>query len=165
MKAWMLLAVDERDRQYGGNDGYKDRVTESYDWNSRVPNAYNVNSRDNVVIWDKVSLLGRAIIEEVTTGSGWVTGRRCPSCHTSNIKARKTILPLYRCFRCHTEFDSALETEYEVTTFRAHFGGSWRALPGVMRAAELRKFALSPKSQHAMRELDWDSFVTACRAR
>lgn len=160
-RAWLVLALDDHDRQYGGNDGYKDDVSRFYSWNSRVANSGNIQVGDRLVLWDKKSLLGCGTIEQIEESDGWVTRRLCPSCGDADVKFRKTKSPDWRCQHCATEFDIPATEEVPVTHFRAYFERTWIDLPGLLDAAALRVLALSPRSQHSMREMDWDDFVSA----
>lgn len=149
------MALAPADRSYGGNDGYEDDISRFYSWNSRVPNSRAIGVGDRVVLWDKLGLLGFSVIEKITPGTGTVDRRLCPGCGSADIKFRKTKAPDWRCFDCYAEFDHADSEVVEVLTFRAHYGSEWVDAPGLMTAAEVRRLALSPKSQHAMREADW----------
>ena len=159
------MALGPGDRQYGGNDGYHDEVSRFYSWNSRVPNAERVLKGDHVVLWDKKGLLGHSRIGDITPGIGTVERRMCPGCGTSNIKYRKTKSPDWRCFVCHAEFDIAKFETVDVVTFRADYGADWIDTPGALSAAEVRRLALSPKSQHAMRETNWETFQSALMSK
>lgn len=159
------MALTPDDRQYGGNDGYHDEVSRFYSWNSRVPNAQNISEGDRVVLWDKRGVLGYSTINRITTCNGTIDRRMCPDCGTSNIKYRKTKAPDWRCFVCHGEFDIAKFETVDVVTFRANYGPDWVDTPGALSAAVVRRLALSPKSQHAMRELDWEAFERALESR
>lgn len=154
-RAWLLMALAPVDRSYGGNDGYEDDISRFYSWNSRVPNSRAISVGDRVVLWDKLGLLGFSTVEKITTGTGTVDRRLCPGCGSADIKYRKTKSPDWRCFDCYAEFDTADTEVAEVITYRADYGSEWVDAPGVMTAAEVRRLALSPKSQHAMREADW----------
>ena len=149
------MALMPADRSYGGNDGYEDDVSRFYSWNSRVPNSRAITVGDRVVLWDKLGLLGFSTIEQITMGTGTVERRLCPSCGSGDIKYRKTKSPDWRCFDCFAEFDEGDTQVVQVITYRAEYGGNWVDAPGLMTAAEVRRLALSPRSQHAMREADW----------
>lgn len=68
--AWLLMAVDHTDRQFGGNDGYTDEPDVFYSWDSRVPNAERVLPGHRVALWDKYKLLGASVVESIAVGSG-----------------------------------------------------------------------------------------------
>jgi hypothetical protein len=159
----MALTPDER--QYGGNDGYHDDVSRFYSWNSRVPNADKISTGDRVVLWDKKGLLGYSTVDRITTGTGTIDRRMCPDCGTSNIKYRKTKSPDWRCFVCHGEFGVAKFERVDVVTYRADYEADWVDAPSVLSAAVVRRLALSPKSQHAMRETDWEAFRRALKSK
>jgi hypothetical protein len=83
---------------------------------------------------------------------------RCPSCHRTNIRARKSVSPLYRCYKCRCEFDAPNTESRVVRTFIAGYAAGWTGLDGVLTGDDLRPVAVHPGSQHALRELDWSAF-------
>ena len=160
--AWLLLSVGA-ERQHGGNDGYLDEPSSYYQWDSTVPNHGEVRPGDLVVLWDKRSSLGASVVERITSGTATKKIHRCPHCGTGNIKARKTLKPLYRCFQCSGEFDDPVTRTTQVATYRADYSAGWTDLTG-LAPNELRALCVSPKSQHSMRPMDRDRLTFALGA-
>lgn len=160
-----MMALTPAERSYGGNDGYHDDVSKYYSWNSRVPNAREIAVGDHIVLWDKAGLLGFSVIETIDRGTGTVKRRLCPDCGSSDIKFRKTKCPDWRCFDCFAEFDEGKAEVVDVVTYRAEYAEHWVDAPGLLNASEMRQLALSPRSQHAMREADWGTVKAALITR
>lgn len=155
-RAWLLMAVT--DRQHGGNDGYDDDPDSSYTWDDTVPNRDGPDVGDVVVLWDKELSLGMSVIETLDHGEALKPVHRCPSCHRTSIKARKSASPVYRCYKCKHEFDDPDTELRHVRTYTAGYAAGWTGLDGDLTGDELRPVALYPGSQHALRELDWSAF-------
>lgn len=155
----MLLAVGDN-RQHGGNLGYEDDVEACYRWDDTVPNHGRVAVGDVVALWDKVRLLGTAIVSRIEAATDQKTVRRCARCSSANIKARKTKQPLFRCFDCFSEFDEPLAFDKLVRTYAASYPDTWRPSDRFVPAATLRNCALSPRAQNSIRQLDWGRFVS-----
>jgi ribosomal protein L37AE/L43A len=161
--AWLVLAVGAN-RQHGGNSGYDDDPASHYSWDDTVPHHADVLVGDRIVIWDKQRLLGVSVIDRVETGAAVKHVFRCPVCGTAQIKARRSKRPLYRCFRCHSEFDQATAIETPVITYRSHHDAGWQELSGVIAPATLRAMCVKPKSQLSLRPLRWQEFTAAVAA-
>ncbi|MER6461135.1 HNH endonuclease, partial [Streptomyces sp. NPDC001228] len=93
MTAW-LTYLGERPKRVGG--GYDDNPSTHFSWDSRVPNATQVQVGDTVVLWDGNTLLGLSVIEGITTGSATKDLSSCPVCGKADINERKTMTPKYR---------------------------------------------------------------------
>lgn len=158
------MAADPDDRIYGGNHGYADDVSRFYSWNSRVPNHAEISVGDRVVIWDKRVLTGHSVIEKIDYADSAIERRLCAVCQRPNIIYRKTKSPDWRCQKCLSDFDEPITETVNVTHYTAHFALRWVDLDGVLSGAELRGLALSPKSQHAMREMEWTRYATSLAA-
>lgn len=154
--AWLLMVAGD-DRQFAGNDGYDDDVECSYQWDSNVPNARNLQVGDIVILWDKHTSLGASVIETIEVGETTKLVRKCPSCHRSSIKKRATKLPMYRCQECGAEFNDAEEHQQAVSTYNTTHDLGWVDLQGRLAGDELRSLCKSPGSQHAMREMDLEA--------
>lgn len=159
-KAWLLMAVGD-DRQHGGNDGYDDDPDVHYSWDSTVANDGALQVGDPIALWDKRTLLGTSVIEEIEVGNDEKILRRCPSCGTAGIKARKRKTPLYKCYKCKAEFDSPTTKIEAVTTYRSRHDAGWQDFQGVLSGAELRSLCVSPKSQLSLRPLRWQDLLAA----
>src|SRR3954454_15661566 len=94
-RAWLLMAVDADDRQFGGNDGYTDQPDVFYSWDSRVPRCRDVRENDVVLLWDKHRLLGASVVEQIVIGEGPKTIYRCKQCGKASIKRRKVKQPFF----------------------------------------------------------------------
>jgi len=152
-RAWLLIAA--ANRSYAGNEGYDDDPSCYYSWDDQVPNHAAIRVGDAIAIWDKHWLLGVSVIHDIRVGEGFKTVRRCPACGSSTIKERRSKLPQFRCQRCRSEFDHGEEEELRIQTYRATHEPSWVDLNGLLDGPALRASCISPKSQHAMRALDW----------
>lgn len=159
-RAWLVLAVGD-DRQHGGNDGYDDEPDAHYSWDSTVPNHGTLSVGDAIVIWDKKSLVGASAIEQITTGTVTKQRHRCPHCGTAGIKARRTRLPLYKCYKCKKTFDQPDTITETVSTFCSVHDAGWVDLGGLLSGTELRALCESPRSQLSLRPLRWDAFCSA----
>ena len=165
-RAWLMMAVDPDDRQFGGNDGYTDHPDVFYSWDSRVPHSRAVTVGDRVVLWDKHKSLGASVVEEIIQGVGPKTIYRCRECKKASIKRRKVKRPFFRCHNqdCKAEFDNPITETVEVQTYRSMHDGAWIPLHGVLSGGELRALCVDKESQQAIRPLDWLAFSKAISA-
>ncbi len=157
--AWLVLAVGE-DRQHGGNDGYDDSPSRHYSWDSTVPNHAALGAGDFIVLWDKHTLLGASLIEQIDVDVAVKPRYRCPACGRARLKSRKTLTPRFKCSACGHVFgdDEVMTTMSEVVTYRSRHDAAWRDLYGMLDGAELRTLTGAPKSQLSLRRLDWERF-------
>src|SRR5688572_21487658 len=105
-RAWLVLQFGE-DRQHGGNAGYDDRP-EIYRYDSFVANHRQVAAGDVLVLRDRHAMTGIAVVASIQSEGGTKTLRKCPTCGTTGIKARKSREPRFRCNEGH-EFEGPLE--------------------------------------------------------
>lgn len=161
--AWLVLAVGD-ERQHGGNDGYDDEPAEYYSWDSTVPNAAALSVGDVIALWDKHTLLGVSIIENIDLGTAKKFRYSCPMCGRASLKARKTKTPTYKCFKCGGVFDEPVARLDDVTTYRSRHDGAWVEMSGAMSAGEVRELCESPASQLSLRPLRWEAFKSAAEA-
>lgn len=159
-QAWLLMAVGDN-RQHGGNDGYDDEPDAHYSWDSTVGNHAAVQVGDPVVLWDKSTSLGVSVVEAIETDTAQKMVYRCRECGQAGIKARKSLTPRYKCFKCKAEFDEPTILVQPVTTYRSRHDAAWVDLDGVFTGAELRQLCVSPKAQLSIRPLRWDAFTAA----
>ena len=154
-KAWLMLSVSEN-RSFGGNDGYEDQIQSNYLWDSTVPNHSEISIGDVIVLWDKQKFVGIAVMEEIHEDFNTKIRHRCPSCHSTKIKKRKTKLPFYRCCTdvCSEEFDICLDEEIDVMTYSGTYHHSFVAAPKLIDAAVCRSLCKKPRSMHSMREIN-----------
>jgi hypothetical protein len=159
-QAWLMLAVGS-DRQHGGNDGYDDRPSTHYSWDETVPNHAAVQVGDAVVLWDKHSLLGASVVESIEQRRISKKLYSCPSCELAGIKARKTVRPRFKCYKCGATFDKPRTRSQRVTTYRSQHDVAWIDLSGCLSGPELRSLCEHPSSQLSIRHLDWQRFSDA----
>lgn len=162
--AWLMMTVGEN-RQHGGNSGYDDQADVYYTWDSTVPNHSNIEVGDPVVLWDKDRLLGLSVIEEIETKTTEKLLFKCPDCGMAGIKARKTRLPKYKCYKCGNEFELPRTQAAVVTEYRSRHDAAWTSLDNLLPGSDLRKLCESPKSQLSMRALRWEPFQTALASK
>lgn len=158
--AWAILTAGE-DRQHGGNDGYDDADSLHYSWDSTVPNHAALRVGDVVVLWDKTTVRGVSVLDEVDLGVAEKSVYSCPACGLASFKERKTKLPRYLCFKCGATFSERRSEDKKVITYKGHYASSWVSLRGLLSAAEVRALCLSPRSQLSLRPLDWTRFLRA----
>lgn len=163
-QAWLLLTVQDEDRAFGSNDGYLDEPESHYRWDDTVPNHARVAAGDSIVLWDKKSSIGVSVVDSIDVASEEKSTYSCPYCHKAHIKARKTKSPLYRCFKCGSEFDVPETKSKRVVTYTSNHNTAWVGLEGVLSGAELRSACESPKSQLSLRPLRWDFFKSLVEA-
>ncbi len=99
-RAWLCLAFGS-ERQYVGNDGCKDQVSNCYLFDSLVPNDKQIMEGDVLVILDRSKVLGAANVTSLHSSAGSKNMQRCPECRTSSIKMRTTVAPAFRCKAGH----------------------------------------------------------------
>ncbi|MGW1099149.1 HNH endonuclease [Streptomyces sp. NPDC002455] len=161
--AWLVLAVGDN-RKHGGNGGYDDLPSEHYSWDSSVPHHGEIAEGDVIAVWDKVSLLGTSVIEDIQTGQAVKEVFRCPSCGKSDFQPRKTKSPKYVCLKCAAAFDVPVSATKPVTTYRSRHGAAWVDMPGVLSGAELRALCDKPRTQHSLRSMRWERLSEAITA-
>lgn len=162
MAAWLMLTKEMR--QHGGNLGYDDNLSEYYSWNSTVPNHNIPKEGDKIALWDGDALLGASTIQAIERGKDKVVRMRCPKCRSTKIKSRSVKNQKYRCQKsgeCGIEFDEPIFEEIDVSTFKSFHGSTWFSLPGKINGSTLRSLCVQPKSQHSIRPLEWDRFLSA----
>ena len=160
--AWLVIAAGDH-RQHAGNEGYNDIPSQHYHWDNTVANRDKLKPGHAIVIWDKVTLLGASIIEEIEEADGTKNRMRCPGCNRTQLKERETMRPRYRCYRkgCRLEFDDPIEESIDVHNYHSCHASAWMDLGGLLDAPALRNLCLQPKSIQSIRELDWAKFLVA----
>ena len=153
MNTWLVLAISEDDRLYAGHSGYEDDVSTLYRFDSFVPNAKRVATGDTFVIRDKETVLGTAVVAELSTSLGEKEHKRCPACGLTKIKTRKSKTPLYRC-ECGTEFDSPVIEMSDCTLFEARFAETFSPVRSEVSIQQLWSVARNLNKQHSIMELD-----------
>ena len=152
-EVWGLLAKGD-DRQHGGNLGYDDLLPQYYTFDSTVGNGRHVRIGDVVVLHNGTSVLGLAQIQAIEQQPAIKVRRRCPMCHRTSIKDRKTMLPIYKCFVCKHVFDRPLEETLDVTSYRLDYPSNWWYSPQEIPLRPLRKFFTANAEQHSIRPME-----------
>ncbi|WP_135452766.1 HNH endonuclease signature motif containing protein [Mycobacterium sp. DL99] len=161
--AWLLMAVGD-DRQHGCNDGYDDEPNCSYTWDETVPNHGKLRAGDRIALWDKHTLLGASVIEEIFVEDNVPkVAHRCPSCHKANLKARRKKSPRYRCFKCEAEFDVPDSSVRLVRQYTSRHDAGWVDLNGALTGEQVRKLCFSPDSQLSLRSMNWEALLDAIK--
>lgn len=150
---WSLIAINTG-RQYGGNAGYEDEVSQYYRYDSRVPNHKQLAVGDVVFLRDRYTLLGGGFIESVSRSPGTKQELRCPGCGDVNLRRRTTRTPVWRCSKCALEFDAPIENQISVETYVARYDQSYCAAPTGIPAKVLKAAAVTPNDQLSIERLD-----------
>lgn len=151
--AWLLLALPKDQRQHEGNTGYDDEISRVYRYDSFVPNSRRLKQGDIVVLRSDV-MEGVARIQRIQQKQGTKEFRRCPSCHSTSMKARKTAEPKFRCACGHTTDAPEIDRK-PCILFAAHFGDSFVEARGALSIDTLRAACIRYNGQHAMQQLDF----------
>jgi len=153
-RGWVLISVSNDERQHAGHEGYDDEISSRYSWDSTVPNHAQIDDGDLVVVRDSQQPIGIAQISTIDVFAGSEKVRyRCPTCNTTKIRARKSVLPTYRCGECAWEFETPNSEVVAVTRYVANLS-NFRLLGGKIQLNELRNCLFHPRGQHAMSEVD-----------
>ena len=160
VSAWLLMTGGDN-RQHGGNAGYDDQADVYYTWDSTVPNHAQVQRGDPIAIWDKHKLLGVSVIEEIDRVTIEKLLFKCPHCGMAGIKARRTMAPRYKCYKCKGVFDTPESQVATVTEYRSRHDAAWTSLDSLLAGSDLRELCESPRSQLSLRRLRWDAFQAA----
>jgi putative restriction endonuclease len=158
---WSLMAIDGQ-TQYGGNEGYQDRVSEIYSYDSNVANHKNLKSGDVVILRNRGRAIGAAVIDEIRSQEGTKELNRCPACDKTQIKQRKKLKPVWRCAVCQHTFDDPRTEAVPVTKFEASYGSSFISLPDGPDAREIKSADIKPNDQMSIAlidpyRIDWSS--------
>jgi hypothetical protein len=116
---WLLLEKSDETRISKGIDGYQDQTGEFYQYDSLVPNHKNITSGDYVVLRKENEILGVGEIGTISEDTDAKIHRRCPECHSTDIRERIRKIPKWKCGKCSHEFSEPQETIVEVRTFAA----------------------------------------------
>jgi hypothetical protein len=119
MNYWLLLEKSDETRISKGIDGYRDATGESYQYDSLVPNHRSVATGDFAVLRKESEIIGVGTIGDILETADAKIHRRCPECDSTDIRARATKQPKWKCGKCAKEFSEPKETIAEVRTFIA----------------------------------------------
>ncbi|MEV0545539.1 HNH endonuclease [Nocardia salmonicida] len=159
-RAWLLMSKATY-RRLGGASTYDDDAASHYSYDNYVANHLQVAEGDLVAVWDNKKLVGASVIELITSSPGTKRRGRCPQCNTTNIAARKTVQPVYRCDDCKHQFDVPVVEVVPATIYRMSYEQAWVDLPGALTGEQLRPMCVASTSQNSFRELDWEKFRVA----
>ncbi|HGT3367021.1 TPA: DUF3883 domain-containing protein [Pseudomonas aeruginosa] len=161
-KCWLLLEKSDETRISKGIDGYQDKTGEEYRYDSLVPNFKNIKSGDLVILRKEDEILGFGRIGIISNSRTIKTHRRCPSCKSTDIRARKKRLPKWKCGQCAIEFPKADTTETPVTSFVAKLEDFARfdIQPPVQSVKSCATSSNGAVSQLSMLQLDLDKVRT-----
>ncbi|MHA7663720.1 HNH endonuclease [Mycolicibacterium sp. HS_4_1] len=161
-RAWLVTTKSDY-RRLGGATTYDDDASSHYSYDSNVANSRQVSVGDRLVFWDEVTLIGASTVASIEQQPGTKQISRCPSCATTNIAARKTMTPRFRCDGCHFEFDTPTVSEVDVTLYRTDHSQGWVDLAGLLDGDALR--TLTGYSQNSIRRIAaWSQFASAIAA-
>ncbi|MFG2950828.1 HNH endonuclease [Streptomyces adustus] len=164
-KAWSFLIAGE-ERQFQGNAGYEDVVEESYSYDSTVGNHLRVSVGDLVVVRSGREALGVGYVEALEVLPDQEKLRsRCPGCGSTGFKERTTERPRYRCSPCARTFEEPIVETLQVTSYRAHYGGTWQPLEGCLDKAQLNALSLSKSDQQSIKAMDRERTLEAVASR
>jgi ribosomal protein L37AE/L43A len=161
--AWLVLAVGD-DRTHGSNDGYDDEPSQHYSWDDTVPNHAALAVGDVIALWDKKSLLGVSVIEDIEMGQAVKNTYTCPECGKASFKPRKVKRPAYLCWDCGAQFDEPVTHRKTVKTYRSRHDAAWVDMAGLLPGSVLRPLCDAPKSQLSLRPLRWEKLRAAIAA-
>lgn len=160
-RAWLVTTKTDY-RRLGGSTKYDDDPTSHYSYDSNVANSLQVAVGDRLVFWDEESLIGASTVASIDQRPGTKNLSRCPSCSKTNIAARKTKSPRFRCDDCHAQFEAPVIDEVEVTIYQTDHYQGWVDLAHLLDGPTLR--GLTGYSQNSIRRIDWGQFASAIEA-
>lgn len=161
-RCWLLLEKSDETRISKGIDGYQDKTGEEYRYDSLVPNFKKINTGDLAILRKEDEILGFGRIGIISNSRTIKTHRRCPSCKSTDIRARKKTLPKWKCGQCAIEFPKADTTETPVTSFVAKLENFARfeIQPSVQSVKSCATSGNGAASQLSMLQLDLEKIRT-----
>ncbi|WP_027467513.1 DUF3883 domain-containing protein [Deefgea rivuli] len=161
-EVWLLLEKSDETRISKGIDGYQDTTGEEYRYDSFVPNHKNIKTGDIVILRKENEIYGYGEISEISKTPTVKTHRRCPSCNSTDIRARSTMLPKWKCGRCASEFEATITTETHVNSYSARIKGFTRfaTQPTVLAVKSCAAIGEGHTSQLSMMKLDFRKIRT-----
>jgi ribosomal protein L37AE/L43A len=153
---WLLLEKSDETRISKGIEGYQDKTGESYQYDSLVPNHKNLATGDFVVLRKENEILGIGKIADISESADVKIHRRCPECHSTDVRERTTKQPAWKCGKCSHEFLEPEETIAEVRSYVATINGFTRlnAPPSVINVKRCAIADKGESSQLSMLPLD-----------
>ena len=156
MTAWLMMTTDDPVLL---GAGYEDDPARYYSWDNTVGLFDSPSIGDAIVLWDKEFLLGAGVIDRLDTGSDQKPRYRCPVCRKTKMQIRKKKKPPYWCPECKQGITDPTKEIISVDTYRSYHESSWLDLGGELDGSKLRALCHKPKSQGAIRELNWERFL------
>jgi hypothetical protein len=150
--AWLVLAFGD-DRQYAGNTGYDDELTETYRYDSNVANWKRVAAGNLLLLRDREQLIGVARVRRIESYPSTKSLQRCPVCRTTGIKERRHREPRFRCNNGH-EFELPAMDIVRCTKLEARFESSFRRASGMVSTERLRSACPRYTDQLSVQRLD-----------
>jgi ribosomal protein L37AE/L43A len=153
---WLLLEKSDDTRISQGIDGYQDHTGEAYQYDSLVPNHKNLAEGDFVVLRKENEILGIGSISKIAEDGDAKIHRRCPECHSTDIRERSKKRPRWKCGKCAHEFSEPEETIAEVRSYVAAIEGfsKLNAPPSVRDVKRCAVSGNGEASQLSMLQLD-----------
>ncbi|BAZ33102.1 hypothetical protein NIES4074_56120 [Cylindrospermum sp. NIES-4074] len=156
VRAWSLLTYAEGGQQkYGGNDGYFDKVSQTYDYHKKVINYDQLHQGDIVLIRNNDQLFGISKINKISIHQDIRQQKRCPKCNRTKIDPRKKTKYIYRCFKCKYEFNEPIITSLQGELFTAYYGDYFIPTKDAVNIEDLKKASLDNMRQLSIRPIDF----------
>lgn len=126
-----------------------DDAADVYRFDDHVQNAKKVLEGDILVLRNP-DMIGTARVVRLVSGQGKRERLRCPTCDKAKVRCRSTMTPPYAC-ECGAVFDNPVRESLAVTTFAAHFDGTFisdpRSIPRSVLKAACPRFSLPVRIQ------------------
>lgn len=159
LNQWMCLTLAEEHRQYRGNAGYADVPARGYAYDSTVPHHMDVCVGDVLFLSNGLRLIWAGRVGVIRAWEDTKDRQRCPSCHTTDLRARKGKTPVFRCNKCRSEFDVPILETIPVTSRFAEFAVPWQVSGKPIVHRHLADLCKSPRNQHAIRTLQATTLI------
>lgn len=121
---WVLKSILDIDRSFQTIESYKDRIGETYNYDSKVANSQQIKTNDYAIIINKKKILGLGKIQTILINKGTKIIIKCPECGSSTIDTRKTLKPTYRCNKGHS-FNTPESKKIAVNLYSAIYNNSY----------------------------------------
>ncbi len=153
---WLIFEKSDETRVSKGIDGYQDQTGEYYHYDNYVPNHKNLVAGDFVVLRKENEILGVGNIGDISETGDTKIHRRCPDCHSTDIRERIAKQPKWKCGKCAREFSEPEESIIEVRSYIAKIEGFTRlnAPPSVKEVKLCAATGGGTSSQLSMIRLD-----------
>ena len=159
MTCWLCLVLPDHARQYAGNAGYDDEPLTGYVFDSTVSNGRHLRAGDLLLLTDGTKLVCGGRIARIDRQPGTKPRFRCPSCRSTALKNRKTVVPDFRCSACRHEFTAPVTELIEVDHMTAVFESTWGIRGRTPSHDHMRRLCQQPASYHSIRRLNNSAIV------